>query len=133
MTIWNIIACAAAIIIAIIVIIAAMNWNRASGYIKFITIIASILVAAIVIGGICWWSFGTEAGKRAYKDQQSNIAGGLERIIQVFDVNGDLIKEYSGKFDIEADAGTNYILFDDEYGKRHMIFYTTGTVTIDEP
>ena len=26
----------------------------------------------------------------------------------------------------------SYILFDDEEGKRHIIYYTTGTITVDE-
>ena len=37
------------------------------------------------------------------KDQQSNLSGGIDRTVSVYDVNGQLIKEYSGKFDIETD------------------------------
>lgn len=133
MTIWAIIACIATIIIAIVIIVGAMVWETQNGYIRMIAVVVTILVAAIVIGGICWWSLGTEAGKRAYKDQQSNIAGGIERTVRVFDIKGDLIESYSGKFDVETNAEANYVLFDDEDGKRHMIYYTTGTVIIDEP
>ena len=55
----------------------------------------------------------------------------IERTVSVYDVNGQLIKEYSGKFDIETDR-ESYILFDDEDGNRHMIYYTTGTIIVDE-
>ena len=49
----------------------------------------------------------------------------------VYDVNGKLIEKYEGKFDVETDHD-NYILFDDEEGRRHIIFYKTGTVIVDE-
>lgn len=69
--------------------------------------------------------------KRLQDGIQSNLNGGIERIVRVFDVNGDLIERYEGRFDVETDRQT-YILFDDENGKRHIIYYTTGTVIIDE-
>ena len=72
----------------------------------------------------------SEAGKRAIKTQQSNLGGGIERKITVYDVQGDMIAEYEGKFDIEYDD--DRILFDDEQGLRHIIYYPTGNVIIDE-
>ncbi|MPN22300.1 hypothetical protein SDC9_169683 [bioreactor metagenome] len=89
-----------------------------------------IVIGAACIGGLVW-SSGTEAGKRAYKDQQSNVSGGIERTVRVYDFEGDLIQEYTGKFDVETDD-ESYILFDDASGKRHIIYYTTGTIIIDE-
>ena len=80
----------------------------------------SVNVGVAICAGIVWWSFGTESGKRAYKDQQSNIGGGIQRTVSVYDVNGELIKEYAGKFDIETD-NESYILFDDEDGHRHIV------------
>jgi len=41
-----------------------------------------------------------------------------------------MIKTYDGKFDIDHDD--NRIIFDDEQGKRHVIYYPTGTVVVDE-
>lgn len=92
-----------------------------------ITVAATIAVC-FVIG---WWQLNSESGRRALKDQQSNLNGGIERTVSVYDINGDLIEQYTGRFDIETDR-ESYILFDDEAGKRHMIYYTTGTVIIDE-
>ena len=73
----------------------------------------------------------TEAGKRAYKDQVSNFDSGITRTVTVYDINGNIIEQYSGKFDVETD-NPGYVLFDDENGKRHIIYFTTGTVIIDE-
>ncbi len=92
-------------------------------------IIGIILIAAIWAVGI-WYYNGTESGKRAVKTQQSNFDGGIERKITVYDVQGDVIAEYRGKFDIEYDG--DRILFDDEQGLRHIIYYPTGNVIIDE-
>ena len=93
--------------------------------------IVSIVLAAAICIFAAWWNLNTESGRRAMKDQQSNLTGGIERTVSVYDINGNLMERYSGKFDIETDR-TSYILFDDEDGNRHMIYYTTGTVIVDE-
>lgn len=95
-----------------------------------ITIAVTITICAALIVGIAWYAHNTEGGKRAYKDQQSNFDGGITRTVRVYDMEGDLIDQYSGKFDVETSS--SYVLFDDENGKRHMIYYTTGTVFVDE-
>lgn len=95
-----------------------------------LSVLAGFIIAAVCIGGTLFYS-NTEAGKRAYKDQQSNISGGIQRTVTVYDINGNIIKQYSGEFDVETDK-PNYILFDDEDGKRHVIYNTTGTIIIDE-
>lgn len=132
MLISLIVVCIVTGIITFGVIVCVPIFGDGSVLQKIATVVFSIIAAISIIGGICWWSFGTEAGKRAYKDQQSNIAGGIDRTVRVFDVYGELIETYSGKFDIETNAEANYVLFDDAAGKRHMIYYTTGTVIIDE-
>ena len=91
---------------------------------------ALIIILVIIAGIILYCIFGTESGQRAIKDFQSNFAGGLQRTVTVYDMEGDVIKEYSGKFDVEYDS--DRIKFDDENGKRHVVYYTTGTVVIDE-
>lgn len=68
---------------------------------------------------------------RACKDYQSDVGGGLYRTVKVYDIDGDLIEEYTGKFDIETDNST-YILWDDEMGKRHIIYFSTFNIIIDE-
>lgn len=100
--------------------------------------IAALIIGAIIIIitiAVCvligWWNLNSASGRRAYKDQESNLNGGIERIVTVYDINGDIIETYKGKFDIETDR-ESYILFDDEHGLRHIIYYTTGTITVDE-
>ena len=92
-------------------------------------VICLIIAAAIIIGTIVYHN--TEKGKRAYKDQESNFSNGITRTVTVYDINGEIIEQYRGKFDVETD-NPGYILFDDENGKRHIIYYTTGTIIIDE-
>ena len=87
-------------------------------------------LAAVAIG-ICALT-GCASGKRFFKNMDSEWGNGLHRTVDVYDVNGDKIKEYSGKFDITFDESTWRILFDDENGKRHIIFPGTSTVVIDE-
>ncbi len=91
----------------------------------------TVLITVAICWGFIWYRNNSESGRRALRDQESNLSGGIERTVSVYDVNGNLIKEYSGKFDIETDHDS-YILFDDENGNRHMIYYTTGTIIVDE-
>lgn len=93
--------------------------------------IVALLLTLVVCGCIAGWQLGTESGKRAYKDEQSNLTGGIQRTVTVYDINGQVLREYTGRFDIETDK-ENYFLFDDEEGKRHIIYNTTGTVLVDE-
>lgn len=100
------------------------------------------LVPPLVVGGIITalmtgvaillivLSFTTEAGKRQWKSWTSNTDGGLNRVVTVYGMNGQEIKKYSGKFDVDHDE--NRVIFDDENGMRHIIYYPTGTVTVDE-
>lgn len=129
MTIVGIIIC---IIIGLIGICGSMLCCGAADT-RFRKIVSIVLVPAAAmasIAGVWWYSYHTESGKRAYKDQQSNINGGIYREVKVYDIEGDLMAEYSGKFDVETTP--EYVLFDDENGNRHIIYYTTGTIIIDE-
>ena len=97
---------------------------------KWIGLIVSVVLSIGCFGTFYWYYHGTESGKRAMKSQESNFNGGIKRSVRVFDVNGDLIQEYAGEFDVDYDS--NRIVFDDENGLRHIIYYPTGTVIIDE-
>lgn len=92
--------------------------------------LCGVIASAIILGFMLWYFGNTEKGKRAMKTQDSNFNGGIERTVKVYDVKGDIIAEYEGKFDI--DSNENRIIFDDENGKRHIIYYKTATVVIDE-
>lgn len=120
------------IVILIIVICTAiyMGIDMESKSASIITILIGIIVTACIFGGQLWYYNNSESGKRALKTQKSNYTGGITREVKIYDVNGKVMREYKGKFDIEYD--NDRILFDDEKGNRHIIYYTTGTVTIDE-
>lgn len=123
------------LVIGIIVVLAGLGigayfiHDDEIGY-AIVSFVIGIIIGAIMIVGPIVYS-NTESGKRALKDQNSNFNSGIERVVSVYDVNGKLIEKYEGKFDVETDHD-NYILFDDEEGRRHIIFYKTGTVIVDE-
>lgn len=119
------------IICGIVGIGLAIYWahDGETSYAIAAAIIGLVVAAALIVGTIVYSN--TEKGKRAWKDQKSNFSSGITRTVTVYDINGNIIEQYSGKFDIETD-NDGYILFDDEEGKRHIIFYTTGTIIIDE-
>lgn len=94
-------------------------------------VIVAIVLVAVLWTGLFWYYNNTASGARAIKDQQSNFNNGIERHIVVKDYSGGVIAEYEGKMDIETDNET-YVLFDDEEGKRHIIYNTTGFILIDE-
>jgi hypothetical protein len=95
-----------------------------------IGLIITLIICAAIIWGSLFWLYKTEAGARAIKSYESNTQGGITRVVRVYDINGQLIDEYYGKFDIEYN--TNRIIFDDENGYRHIIYYNVCTVIIDE-
>ena len=95
-----------------------------------IGILIGIIITGIILGGMLWYYNSTAAGARALKTQESNFNNGINRKVTVYDMEVDVIQEYEGKFDIEYND--DRILFDDENGLRHVIYYPTGTVIIDE-
>ena len=95
-----------------------------------ISMAVSVVLVVFVLIGMLFYYNNTASGKRAYKTQESNFKNGIERIVEVYDATGNLLKTYNGKFDISYDD--NRIIFDDENGKRHVIYYPTGTEIVDE-
>lgn len=59
-------------------------------------------------------------GREQKKDWDSNYNGGLKRTISVYSYDGNLLKKYSGKCDIEENE-SNKVLFDIN-GKRVIIY-----------
>ena len=135
---WIVIAIIEIIIIGIGIMFALDDWNYykdekkfSQGHKKlFGTIGIAILSFLIMFGGFSLYYNNTESGKRSLKSWESNIDGGIERTVTVYNIDGEIIQQYSGKFDVDADE--KRIIFDDENNKRHMIYWTTGTVIIDE-
>lgn len=97
---------------------------------SIITVIIALALSILLLGAFNWYYTSTASGSRAVKTQQSNLDNGIQRTVTVYSATGEVIKEYEGKFDVEYDD--DRILFDDENGLRHVIYYPTGTVVIDE-
>ena len=120
------------IIIALIIIAFCAGAGYAARDVvgAFLGFAIGIILSIIILCGFNWYFNSTARGIRALKTQESNLNNGINRKVTVYDVNGNVIQEYEGKFDVEYDD--DRILFDDEKGLRHIIYYPTGTVIIDE-
>ncbi len=121
---WIIFAVFAVVIMVAAILIGAEVGNILTGA------LVGIIISGVLLGIMLFFFNHTAAGKRAFKSQESNFNNGIERTVEVYDATGNLLKSYSGKFDVAYDE--NRIIFDDENNKRHVIYYPTGTVIIDE-
>lgn len=132
MTVGGIILC---IFVTIVVLIIAgliayslMDNDYKIGALGVVAVGMAIIAGVWIFGN--WWYTSTEEGKRALKTQDSNFNGGITREVMVYDMDGDLLAEYRGKFDIEY--SDERIMFDDENGQRHIIYFKSGTVVVNE-
>jgi len=121
----------AALIVAFIFALTDIDHNKVG---RTIWSIITIGIAIVVCGGIIFWGAFSASGQRALKDQQSELSNGIQRTITVYDMDGDVIETYTGKFDVQSTEtdGMIYIKFDDEDGNRHLIYSASGTVIITE-
>jgi hypothetical protein len=101
--------------------------------VKIVVLIIEIVLVCGIVFGCAAYNTKTESGKRHLKSASSEYKGGLDRTVTVYDINGEEIAKYTGKFDVEENAqeGVVKIKFDCD-GKRHIIYAQTGTVLIDE-
>ena len=81
--------------------------------IKIVSLVASLALLLTLTG--C-----DESWERTKKDWDSNYNGGLKRSISVYSYDGNLLKTYEGKCDIEEND-SNKVLFDID-GKRVIIY-----------
>lgn len=91
--------------------------------------VGTFIIAIVLALGMLWYFNNTAVGARYVKSFDSNVSGGLERTVEVYDYNGQLIKEYEGKIDIKEDGEAGKTLFDLN-GKRSII--KNAIVIIDE-
>lgn len=95
-------------------------------------IVVIILVVALAVGGMMFWLYGTQQGKRAQKDTESNLGDGLKREIVLYTRDGDIIKKYTVIGDVEYKYDPYRIVFEDENGLRHTISPGDNPTTNDE-
>ena len=89
---------------------------------KVILTIAVIFAIGIFCAGCASW-------ERFKTDMKSDMSGGLNRTINIYTADGELMRTYTGKIDIEEKQG-GYIKFDFD-GKRY-IYYNCFIETIAE-
>lgn len=87
---------------------------------KIVVWVMAICINLVAFGGLFWYFNNTASGQRQMIDQRSNLSNGLDRVVTVYTANGDVIAQYEGQIDIEANDG-GYIKFDLE-GKRYMYY-----------
>ena len=89
------------------------------------TMIIAVTIYVVLLGGV--FVFNTASIQRKIKSWRSEIDGGLERTVTVYDYNGKEIRHWTGKFDVSESESETY--FDDEDGKRVVIH---GGIVINE-
>ena len=83
-----------------------------------------MLGSLVIITMLCLT--GCSSWDRGLKSMGSDLTGGLNRTVTVYDYNGNQIKQWSGKFDISEDDNETYFDID---GKRVII---QGGIIISE-
>lgn len=89
---------------------------------KFIDTITKHKVLATVVLVVAFTILGSGCAscERAIKTCNSDVGGGLYRIVNVYSLDGDLIATYEGKIDIDDDPNSS-IMFDLN-GKRYVYY-----------
>ena len=95
---------------------------------KFIAGILAIILLTVLM--LCGCS-GCESCSRSLKSFSSDFGGGLNRVLTVYNANGEVVERYEGKFDIEENDSGTKILFDLD-GKRTIIYLGSGFVICQE-
>lgn len=89
------------------------------------------LLGILIVGTMGATLTGCASWDRMVKDVGSEMSGGLQRHIVVYNSTGEVILEQEGKFDIKySDQNLQYI---DEKNKKHNIYIGyNATVVVDE-
>lgn len=83
-------------------------------------VLITIILVSGLLGGCSSWS-------RMGKSISSDMKGGLNRTVTLYDYNGGEIRHWSGKFDVSESE--NEVYFDDQNGKRIIIH---GGIIVNE-
>lgn len=90
--------------------------------IALVILIITVMVIILSLSSCASWD-------RAGKSISSEVSGGLNRTVTVYDNNGTKIKSWTGKIDLQTSDENNKVLFDIN-GKRVVI--QGGTTIIEE-
>ena len=84
----------------------------------------AVLITIILVSGLL---SGCSSWSRMGKSISSDMKGGLNRTVTLYDYNGEEIRHWSGKFYISESE--NEVYFDDQNGKRIIIH---GGIIVNE-
>lgn len=93
------------------------------------TIGIGIAILILIVGFIGYETFFTQSGQRRLKDLKSEYTGGLNRTVTVYDNNGEVIKSWEGRIDVQENSYGNKVLFDLD-GKRKVVY--NAVVIVEE-
>lgn len=91
--------------------------------------IVAIAIIALLTIGIIICLTSCASWDRAGKSMQSEFGGGLNRTVTVYSNDGQVIKSWNGKIDLQTSDSNDKVLFDVN-GKRVVI--QGGTTIIEE-
>lgn len=121
------------VIVAIIFVIGLLFsifllWSAVDDGNPILVLIGSLclIITIAASGGIIWFASTSESGKRALKEQQSDLNGGLQRTVTLYSYDGEEIKSWTGKFDVSSSETETYFDID---GKRVIIH---GGIVVNE-
>lgn len=100
-----------------------MRKHKVSNIVGIVTAVVVIFALFIVMANTAGW-------KRAMKNFDSSLSNGLKREVIVYDAVGNQLFRQEGKFDI--DYTNDRVLYDDEKGLRHVIYFKNGIVIVNE-
>jgi len=80
-----------------------------------LAVLSTAILCATLLGGCT----GCATCQRSCKTFQSEVSGGLNRTVNVYSYNGELIATYTGRIDIEENESK--VLFDMD-GKRYIYY-----------
>ena len=84
----------------------------------------AVLITIILVSGFL---SGCSSWSRMGKSISSDMKGGLNRTVTLYDYNSEEIRHWSGKFDVSESE--NEVYFDDQNGKRIIIH---GGIIVNE-
>ena len=90
---------------------------------KIIAVVLACILIIVSVTDCADW-------ERLKKSWVSNMDNGLDKEVIVYSATGEEVWRFEGKFDVSYAEGR--VLFDDEKGKRHSIYFKNGTVIINE-
>lgn len=125
MTIGGVVACVFIIALIILAVVLACSICETTAA-KAVWLSVGIVLCLVTVPGFLFYYNATESGKRAVKTEKSNLGGGINRTVTVYDYNGNQINSWTGTFDV---TNSEYETYFDIDGKRVVIH---GGIVINE-